>query len=193
MRTVTALRERPRGHVEIELDGERWRLVPADAVVRAGLVVGRTLDRETARTLARELRRGRAIALAARSLRHRARSRAALEERLASAGVAAPAREEALGTLERVGLVDDARFAEARAHGLAERGWGDAAIRAELERDGVAAEHVAAALAELAPERERARAQIERRGGDGKALRRLAARGFDRGTLEELAGFAEEA
>ena len=56
MRFVTALHERPRGRVEIQLDGAPWRLVPADAVVRSGLSVGRALDRETARTLGRELR-----------------------------------------------------------------------------------------------------------------------------------------
>jgi hypothetical protein len=60
MAVITALREKPRGRVEIHLDGEPWRLVPADAVVRAGLAVGRTLDRATARDLGRELRRARA-------------------------------------------------------------------------------------------------------------------------------------
>ncbi len=49
MPVVTALHERPRGRVEIELDGASWRLVPAAAVVRTGLIVGRALDRETAR------------------------------------------------------------------------------------------------------------------------------------------------
>ena len=57
MPVITALRERPRDRVEIDLDGASWRLVPADAVVRAGLSVGRALDRETARALGRELRR----------------------------------------------------------------------------------------------------------------------------------------
>jgi regulatory protein len=166
--------------------------VPTDAVVRAGLVVGRTLDRATARALARELRRDRAIALAARSLRHRARSRQTLEERLASARIPAPAREEALGTLERLGFVDDAGLAEARAVALAARGWGDAAIRVELEREGIAAEHVAAALATLEPERERAEAMLRRGGREPKALRRLAARGFDAAVVEELAGFADD-
>jgi hypothetical protein len=48
---ITALREQPRGRVEVDLDGAPWRLVPTEAVVRTGLTVGRTLDRETARTL----------------------------------------------------------------------------------------------------------------------------------------------
>ena len=37
---VTALRELPRGRVEVELDGAPWRVLPVDAVVRAGLGVG---------------------------------------------------------------------------------------------------------------------------------------------------------
>jgi SOS response regulatory protein OraA/RecX len=191
---VTALCERPRGRVEIELDGTPWRLVPADAVVRSGLFVGRALDRETARTLGRELRRVHALARAARALRPRDRSRAALDERLERAGVPAAAREEALGTLERVGLVDDARVAVQRAAALAGRGYGDAAIRYDLEHEGLAGELVEEALAGLDPERERARALVERRGADARTGRWLAGRGFEAATIEDaLAGFADEA
>ena len=58
---VTALRERPRDRVEVELDGAPWRVVPAEAVVRAGLAPGRPLDRASARALGRELRRLQAL------------------------------------------------------------------------------------------------------------------------------------
>jgi regulatory protein len=194
MPVVTALRERPRGRVEIDLDGAPWRLVPADAVVRSGLFVGRALDRETARTLGRELRRADALARAARALRPRDRSRRALDERLAQAGVRADAREEALGTLERVGLVDDARVAAQRAEALAGRGYGDAAIRYDLEHEGLAGELVEEALAALEPERERARTLVERRGAEARTGRWLAGRGFEAATIEDaLAGFAEDA
>jgi len=191
---VTALHERPRGRIEIQLDGAPWRLVPADAVVRSGLRVGRALDRETARTLRRELRRAQALARAARALGPRERSRLALEERLARAGVPAAAREEALETLERAGLVDDARTAVRRAEALADRGFGDAAIRHDLEQEGIAAELVEEALAGLEPERERARALVERRGADVRTGRWLAARGFDAATVEDQlgGGFAQE-
>ena len=193
MPVVTALHERPRGRVEIDLDGDPWRLVPADAVVRSGLFVGRALDRETARTLGRELRRADALARAARALRPRDRSRRALDERLARAGVRAPAREEALGTLERVGLVDDARVAAQRAEALAARGYGDAAIRFDLEHEGLAGELVEEALAALEPERERARALVNRRGAEARTGRWLAGRGFEAATIEEALGFADEA
>jgi regulatory protein len=201
---VTALHERPRGRVEVQLDGAPWRLVPAGAVVRTGLFVGRALDRETARTLGRELRRADALARAARALRPRDRSRRALEHRLTRAGVTARARDEALETLERIGLVDDARVAAARAQALAGRSFGDAAIRYDLEQEGLAGELVEQAVAGLEPERDRARALVERRaagswtGAAGAETARLArwlvSKGFNAASIEDaLGGFAEDA
>ena len=169
MSIVTALRERPSGRVDVELDGAPWRSLPADAVVRTGLLVGRALDRATARTLARELRRTEALTRATRALRHRDLSRRALAERLP-----APAREEALETLERSGYLDDARAAATRAASLASRGWGDEGIRFRLEEEGFAGEPLEAALAALEPERDRARALA----AQGRSERWLAARGF---------------
>jgi SOS response regulatory protein OraA/RecX len=192
-KTVTAFRERRRGRVEVELDGRPWRSLPIEAVARAGLAVGRPLDRETARTLARELRRSRALARATRALTSRDRSRRGLDERLARAGTPETARAEALATLEVSGLVDDARVARSRARRLAERGYGDAAIRADLEREGLGAEDAAEALAELEPERERALRLLGAREPEPRTLRRLAARGFDPETIAGLPGFADSA
>jgi SOS response regulatory protein OraA/RecX len=191
-RTVTALREQPRGRVEVHLDGAAWRLVPTDVVVRTGLGVGRVLDRETARMLGRELRRADALARAARALRPRDRSRQALEHRLATAGVPSAAREDALDTLERIGFVDDARVATTRAQSLAERGFGDAAIRHDLEGEGLAVELVEQALAEVGPEPERARALVARRGADLKTARWLAGKGFETSSIEDALGGLEE-
>jgi len=182
---VTALRERPRGRVEVELDGAPWRVVPVDAVVRAELHVGRPLDRETARTLGRELRRSRALDVAAQVLRHRDHSRRSLEERLARRNVRPDATEAALAALERTGLVDDARVASARAGVMAERGFGDAAIRFDLERQGLAGELVEDAVARLVPERERAKQLVERRGAEPRTARWLAGRGFDPASVED--------
>lgn len=188
---VTALRELPRGRVGVELDGALWRILPADVVVRAGLGVGRPLDRPLARTLARELRRNGALSRATRALAARDRSRRALEQRLERAGVAAAAREDALGALERAGLVDDARVARTRAEALASRGYGDAAIRAALERERIPDAVAAEAVAALEPEPERARRLLER-GAGPRELRRLAARGFDDDTIAEFVGFAAD-
>lgn len=170
-----------------------WRVVPADVVVRAGLAVGRMLDRETARAFARELRRAEALGVAVRALRHRDLSRSRLEERLLARGAGEDARAEALAALERVGLVDDARVAAGRALALAGRGFGDAAVRHTLEQEGLAADDVEAALAGLPPESERVQEWLARRGAGPKTLRWLAAKGFDPASLEEAGAFADEA
>jgi SOS response regulatory protein OraA/RecX len=183
---VTALRAPRPGRVAVELDGARWRTLPLEVVVRAGLRVGEELDRPRLRLLRRELRRHEALAAATGALRHRDHSMRSLEQRLERRGVAPAERDAALDTLERAGLVDDGRFAASRARGLAERGWGDTAIRAELERHRVAGEAVADALAALEPERDRAREHAARRGGGLRAARWLASRGFDADALDGL-------
>jgi SOS response regulatory protein OraA/RecX len=193
--TVTGLHERKRGRVAVELDGRPWRVLPADAVVRAGLGVGRALDRRTARELGREVRRAKALAAATRSLAASDRSERALEQRLRRAGHSAAAREDALAACGRAGLLDDARLAESRAELLARRGYGDAAIRADLRRRLIPAEAATEAVAGLEPELDRARRLLEsERVAGPKLLRRLASRGFARDTLDEIAAtFALEA
>jgi len=96
---------------------------------------------------------------------------------------------DALATLEQAGLLDDARVAATRARSLAERGYGDAAIRLALEGEQLPPELVEEALAALEPERERLRTLL-REPADLRTLRRLAARGFAAETLEAVAGFA---
>lgn len=191
MPVITALREQQSSKVQVELDGAPWRLVPADAVVRAGLFVGRALDRDAARALGRELRRSQALTDAVRVLRHRDVSRRRLDERLERRGARKRARQDALEALDRAGLVDDARVASGRAGALAERGYGDAAIRFALEGEGLDAALVEEALAGLDPERERAE-RLLAGGRDPKTVRRLAAKGFDAETLGDIVGFADE-
>jgi SOS response regulatory protein OraA/RecX len=186
-RTVTALRERKRDRVEVELDGEPWRVLPAAVVVRAELRVGRRLDRESARLLARELRRANALARATRALASRDRSRGELVARLDEAGVTAAAREEAIHALESSGLVDDTRVAESRARELARRGYGDAAIRADLLRRRISSDAVATAIEALEPEAERVGQAVAGKELTPALLRRLTSRGFSRDTLEDLA------
>ena len=191
---VTGLRERKRGRVAVELDGRPWRVLPTDAVVRSGLAVGRLLDRPTARELAREIRRAKALAAATRSLAASDRSERALEERLARAGHSAAAREDAMASLARAGAIDDARLAEVRAELLARRGYGDAAIRADLRRRLIAPEVAASAVTALEPELERLRRALENERVTPALLRRLAGRGFSRETLDEVtSSFALEA
>jgi SOS response regulatory protein OraA/RecX len=186
-RVVTGLRERKRGRVAVDLDGRPWRVLPTNAVVRAGLAVGSPLDRPRARELARELRRAKALAAATRSLAASDRSARALEQRLARAGHSAAAREDAIASLARAGAIDDTRLAESRAELLARRGYGNAAIRADLARRLIAPEAAAGAVAALEPELERLRRVVEGESVTPALLRRLAARGFARDALDEIA------
>ena len=190
MPVVTGLRELRGGRVAIELDGARWRTVPADVVVRVRLGVGEELDRPRVRELARELRRARAVDTALRAVSRREQSAAELDRRLRDRGFAPELREETLNRLERVGLVDDERYAMRRAESLSERGQGDEAIRWRLERDGVSDETAAKALAALPPERQRARLVVAAQGAGPRTARELARRGFGEDAVEEALGHA---
>jgi regulatory protein len=128
------------------------------------------------------------IELAARSLHYRDRSRGELDARLARAGIAADARADALDTLERVGYVDDARLAAARAATLAGRGYGDEAIRHDLAGHELGAEAIEAGLAALEPEAARAVELVARLGRTRKAAAQLARKGFGRDALEAALG-----
>src|SRR5439155_22559583 len=107
-------------------------------------------------------------------------------ERLARSSVAPAAVEESLAVLSRAGLVDDSRFALTRAASLADRGYGDAAIRYDLERQGIDPEPTREALEGLEREPARARPLVVRRGPGAGTARYLAARGVG----EEAAGAA---
>jgi regulatory protein len=185
MTTVTALRA-AHGGIAVELDGVPWRTLAAAAVLEAGLTPGAELDRPTARTLARALRRQRAEALALRALARRDRSRASLDARLAHADVAARDRADVLARAERAGLIDDERFAATRARQLAERGAGDMLVLADLERHGVDERVAREAVAALDQEAARAANIVARRGATAKTLRYLGSRGFSEDSLEAL-------
>jgi SOS response regulatory protein OraA/RecX len=90
---------------------------------------------------------------ALRALRAADRSRAELDARLERRGIDAAERQRTLDELERLGYVNDERTAALRAERLAERGYGDAYIRADLEQRGLPAEE---ALAGIEREAERA-------------------------------------
>ena len=180
---VTALRRARPGAVLVEVDGRPWRTIPDRVVVSCGLAAEVELTRPLLRHLRAELRDAEALAAAGRVLRRRDVSRRALEESLARVGVRAGARERAVTTLTGVGALDDHRLAQRRAASLAERGWGDAAIRVRLEGEGLAPEHVETALAELTPESERAARLVARVPNPRRAWNLLARRGFDPETV----------
>ncbi|MCW2965958.1 MAG: recombinase RecX [Actinomycetia bacterium] len=132
------------------------------------------------------------IEIAARALQRRDRSRRDVAERLARAGIDEEARNDALEALERVGYVDDDRFAGSRAEALANRGYGDEWIRHDLGEHGVNGEAVAEAIAALVPEAERARALVERLGRTAKTGAQLARKGFSEDALQAALGIETE-
>ncbi len=183
--TVTAVRAAGR-RVAVELDGRPWRTVPLEAAVAARLSPGVGLDRERARDLARALRRHRAEGVVIRAVARREHTRATLAERLARAGVEASGRSEALERAERAGLVDDGRYAAARARDLADRGAGDELVLDDLVRHGVDEALAREAVAALEPERDRAARIVVARGLSPRTARFLAAKGFAAELVEDV-------
>ena len=132
-----------------------------------------------------------ALAVATRALARRDFSERGLRERLQRAGISPAEAEEAVAALLRAGLVNDGRFALSRAQSLAERGKGDAAIRYDLQQQGLALDQIEPALASLDAERERAERVIARHGDGPATARLLARRGFAEDAVE--AAVAREA
>ena len=184
---ITGLREISASEVLVELDGALWRKIPLVAAARAGLSVGKRLEREDLRLLRRELRRAQALTKATRMLARRPLPRALLEDRLQRKGVAPAALEEAVEALERAQYLNDHSYAIGRAQGLAERAYGDAAVRYILEQEGVASELIEQAVASLEPENTRAQALLAVAGDRQRAFRRLVAGGFSPEAIEDLA------
>jgi len=119
-----------------------------------------------------------ALECALRAIHHRDRSVHELEERLRQRGFGEAERDQAIESLVRTGLLDDARFARARALSLAGRGAGDALIRHALAQAGVAPELIEEALGAVEPEAERARLLVARRGRGSRTARYLSGKGF---------------
>jgi SOS response regulatory protein OraA/RecX len=117
-----------------------------------------------------------------------------LEQRLTQAGFDPAACADALARAADAGYLDDARVARERTRRLAERGSSDTTIRAELLRRGVSEQDLAAALAAISPETERAEQLASRLGGGLRAARALARKGYPEDVVEHTLGLhiAEE-
>jgi SOS response regulatory protein OraA/RecX len=131
-----------------------------------------------------------ALEAAAKALARRDRSVADLTAYLERKGVDPDEVRTAVERLRDAGYVDDVRYANARAEALADRGFGDDAVRFELEREGLAADRIAAALLALPPERERAIAFLARARTPLLGIRRLAAKGFSADAIESAVAHA---
>jgi regulatory protein len=185
---LTAIRRARPGRVELEVDGRRWRVVPDEVVLRCGLAPGIVLERPLLRLLRHELRRAEALGLAVRAVSRHDLSAKHLRARLAARGVGSGVADAAVATLATAGVVDDSRTARSRAHALAGRGWGDAAVAARLAGEGFGAEDVREALAGLRPEQERAAELAATVGGERAAWKLLSRRGFSTEAVEDAVG-----
>jgi regulatory protein len=125
-----------------------------------------------------------ALEAATAALARRDRSAAGLAAYLEQHGIDPAEAATAVERLEAAGYLDDARFAALRAEALAARGYGDGAIRRELEDQGLDAGRIAAAIETLDSEPERARALLERFGASPRLARRLTAKGFAPESIE---------
>jgi regulatory protein len=188
MPEITGLHEVSASAVLVELDGAPWRKIPMTAAARARLSLGKRLEREDLRLLGRELRRAEALNKATRMLARRPLSRALLEERLEKKGVAPVALGEAVEALEQAQYLNDRSYALERAGSLAERGYGDRAVRYILEQERVGSELIEEALDTLEPELERARTIARSISDRKRLLGRLVRRGFDSDTIEQVSG-----
>ena len=160
--------------------------MPDEVVLRCALAVGAVLDRPLLRQLRAELRAAEAVTIASRALARRDMSRRRLAARLEHARMVREPRSRALAALTDAGALDDARLARHRAASLAERGWGNAAITARLEEEGIAETEARTAVEALAPEAERALLLVPRFGDTKKAWAYLARRGFEPDTIDAV-------
>ncbi|HEU0247821.1 MAG TPA: RecX family transcriptional regulator [Gaiellaceae bacterium] len=119
-----------------------------------------------------------ALDCALRALEHRDRTQLEIERHLRARGFSDGESALALAALRRTGLVDDERFAQSRAASLADRGAGDALVRARLAEAGVTKDDADEAIATLESEAIRAGRIVASRGASAKTARYLCGKGF---------------
>lgn len=125
-----------------------------------------------------------------RALARRDLTSSELERRLARAGFPEADRQQAVARLRSAGYLDDGRAATERARVLAERGFGNAAIAADLSSRGTSSDALADVLASLEPELDRARGLAVALGGGLRSARTLSRKGFSREVVEAVSAVA---
>ena len=165
---ITGLSPDPRlpGAVRIELDGEPFATVAAEAVAGEDLRPGRLLDPAARERLGAAADVEAAYRTALRSLERRPFARADLGRRLQRKGHPREAVAAALDRLVALGLLDDAAFASSYVETRAARGRGPSRLTRDLLAMGVERRLIDRALA----------AQAADHPGAGAVPRALAAR-----------------
>ena len=149
--TRLAFQKHAADRVNVYLDGQYAFALPALDAAR--LRVGEYLDDDAIAQLRAQDERQKAYDRALRYLSFRPRSQAEVRRNLLAAGLEAELVEATLARLVSQGYLDDAEFARFWVENRQQfRPKGSQALRGELRQRGVAAETVAAALADLDPE-----------------------------------------
>lgn len=143
---------RSKGSVRLIIGGRTALTVPLDAVAAEQLAPGVPLDEPLRARLTAWADEDAAFRTALRSLERRAFARRDLSKRLRLKGHAQPAVDAALARAERLGYLDDERFARHYVQSRTARGRGPARIRRELWAQGVSSAVADRILAEEVPE-----------------------------------------
>ena len=182
MSTITALRVQPGGRrrIGVYLDGV-MRLAVSPQVA-AGLSVGQPVDEILLAEIERRESVEAAVRRAGRLLSRRPRSEAELRATLRRAGTSPEAVETVLERLKGTGQVDDELFAAAWLENRAAfRPRSALALRAELQRKGVARDVIDRALAAFSEDDaalQAARVAARRWRGESGAARTLRLYGY---------------
>lgn len=128
---------RREGAVRIMIRGRAALIVPVEAVQREGLKVGSVISPAVGERLLRAVDEYAAYRTAIGLLGRRPYARKDLGRRLVTKGHPKPAVELALERAERLGYLDDERFARHYVQTRTARGRGPARLRRELSIQGV--------------------------------------------------------
>jgi regulatory protein len=151
---ITALDPDPRRPeaVRIEIDGVRFGAIPGEIVQAEQLAIGRELDPGLQERLSHAADTEAAFRTALRALAARSFARGDLSRRLLRKGHPRAAIEVALERVARLGLLDDASFAQGYVETRAARGRGPARLVRDLLAMGVERSVIDRALAAHWPE-----------------------------------------
>jgi regulatory protein len=151
---ITALDSDPRrpDAVRVEIDGVRFGAIPRELAAAEDLTVGRQLDPVLQERLGAAADIEAAFRTVLRALEVRAFARGDLARRLQRKGHPRPAIEAGLERAARLGLLDDASFAQGYVETRAARGRGPTRLMRDLLSMGVERSLIDRALAAQWPE-----------------------------------------
>ena len=140
MSIVTQITEHPRkpGRYVIDVDGQEFAVVSADALAETKTRIGVVLDDSRAAQLREASDVTEAYDRALNLLAFRARSARELQRRLIQKGVTADRADKVIARLREVGLIDDADFARQVARSKVSSGASRRRLHQELFKRGVA-------------------------------------------------------